>query len=142
MNLKNFQQEISPLILQRGKGYYNEGAVNDLEEEAGLWTANVEGSEVYVVEVELGENGEIDTFFCDCPHDADVCKHIVAVFYELRDRVKTIKLTPFYESKTVVFGDILQKVTEVELKGFVAFYAASDKDFKHEFELYFANKDE
>lgn len=81
MNLKNFHQEISRIILQRGKDYYNEGAVIDLEEEeeSGLWNAQVEGSEIYQVEVQLGENGEIDSFFCDCPHDADVCKHIVAV---------------------------------------------------------------
>ena len=87
MNLKNFQQEISPLILQRGKDYYNEGAVNNLEEEGGLWTANVEGSEIYSVEVELSDHNEIESYLCNYPHDADVCKHIVAVFYELKDQL-------------------------------------------------------
>lgn len=145
MNLKNFQQEISRIILQRGKDYYNEGAVIDLEEdeESGLWNAQVEGSETYQVEVQLGENGEIDAFFCDCPHDADVCKHIVAVFYELKDKVKTIKLNPAKtKADALSFGELLQKVTLSQLREFVKLYAQDDKNFKIQFELHFANKDE
>ncbi|MCF0059318.1 SWIM zinc finger domain-containing protein [Dyadobacter sp. CY356] len=70
MNLKNFHQEIPRIILQRGKDYYNEGAVISLEEEeAGLWNGVVEGAEIYLVEVVLGEGGEIDSFLCDCPHE-------------------------------------------------------------------------
>lgn len=144
MNLKNFRQEISPLILQRGKDYYNEGAVTNLEEEEeGLWNANVEGSNIYTVEVQLGENGEIDTFLCDCPHDADVCKHIVAVFYELKDRTKIIKLKPETKiNKTLSFSELLKKVAVSELKEFVEGFAKSDKNFKNQFELHFAYKDE
>jgi uncharacterized Zn finger protein len=73
MNLKNFQQQINPTILQRGKVYYDDGLVDLLDQdEEGVWQAEVEGSEVYQVEVELGKNGEIESFSCDCPHDADV----------------------------------------------------------------------
>jgi uncharacterized Zn finger protein len=84
MNLKNFQNQISPTILQRGKAYFDDGAVGmPEEEEDGLWSAEVEGSEVYLVEVELTGHHEIESYYCDCPHDADICKHIVAVFYAL-----------------------------------------------------------
>lgn len=143
MNLKNFHQEISRIILQRGKDYYNEGAVISLdEEEAGLWNAAVEGSDIYLVEVVLGEGGEIDSFLCDCPHDADVCKHIVAVFYELKDKVKTIQLKPAAKPNTGAFDDILKNLTECELKGFITYYASNNKDFKNQFELHFANKNQ
>jgi len=142
MNLKNFHQEISQIILQRGKDYYNEGAVISLEEkEHGLWNAYVEGTEVYLVEVQLDNSGEIDMFLCDCPHEENVCKHIAAVFYELKDRVKTIRLKPVEESETVGFEAILKNLTAAELKYFIAVYARDDKNFKRQFELYFANRD-
>ncbi|MCF2445734.1 hypothetical protein L0657_17365 [Dyadobacter sp. CY345] len=141
MNLKNFHQEIPRIILQRGKDYYNEGAVISLEEEeAGLWNAAVEGSEIYHVEVVLGEGDEIDSFLCDCPHDADVCKHIAAVFYELKDKVKTIQLKPGAKPGTGAFEDILKNLTEAELKGFVTYYASDNKEFKRQFALHFADK--
>ena len=141
MTIKNFHQQIPRIILQRGKDYYNDGAVISLEEEeAGLWNAAVEGSEIYLVEVVLGEGDEIDSFLCDCPHDADVCKHIVAVFYELRDKVKTIELKPAAQPKKEAFEDILNNLAEAELKGFIAYYARDNKDFRRQFELHFANK--
>lgn len=144
MNLQNFQQEISPLILQRGKEYFNEGAVSILEEdENGIWCAEVEGSEIYSVEVELSGSDEIEGYSCDCPHDADVCKHIVAVFYELKNRVETIPLKPEKKkNQALSFGELLKKVSVSELKKFVELYARSDKDFKNQFELHFAHKDE
>lgn len=64
MNLKNFQNQISPLILQRGKSYFDEGAVSILEEEEnGVWTAEVEGSEVYLLEITLEGKDEIKQCF-------------------------------------------------------------------------------
>ncbi|TDE13927.1 SWIM zinc finger family protein [Dyadobacter psychrotolerans] len=144
MNLKNFQSHISTTILQRGKAYFDEGAVSILDEaEDGIWCAEVEGSEVYSVEVELTDNDEIEGYSCDCPHDADVCKHIVAVFYELKDRIKVIKLKPKKKKdQALSFSELLKKVTVSELKGFVELYARNDKSFKNQFELHFANKDE
>ncbi|MDQ6481044.1 SWIM zinc finger family protein [Dyadobacter sp. LHD-138] len=143
MNLKNFQTQISPVILQRGKAYFDEGSVSILEEEEnGVWCAEVEGSEVYSVEVELIGNDEIEGYSCDCPHDADVCKHIVAVFYELKTRVKTVKLKPAKKGQALSFTELLKKVTVSELKEFVALFAGNDKNFKNQFELHFAHKDE
>ena len=64
-----------------------------------------------------------------------------AVFYELKDRVKTIRLKPVEESETVGFEAILKNLTAAELKSFIAVYARDDKNFKRQFELYFANRD-
>lgn len=114
MNLNNFQNQISSTILSRGKDYYHNGAVNVLEEEEdGVWSAEVVGSEIYSVEVELSDGGEIESYICDCPHDADVCKHIVAVFYELKDKVKIIRLKPEQKGKkqALSFNELLEKVS-------------------------------
>lgn len=145
MNLKNFQNHISSTILNRGKEYCYNGAVNVLEEEEdGVWCAEVEGSEVYSVEVELSAGGEIDSYTCDCPHEADVCKHIVAVFYELKDKVKIIKLKPEKKGKkqALSFNELLETISFAELKQFVSQHAQNDKNLKNQFELYFAHKDE
>ncbi|HEV7381179.1 MAG TPA: SWIM zinc finger family protein, partial [Dyadobacter sp.] len=144
MNLSNFQNHTSTTIHIRGREYYHNGAVNVLEEENGVWCAEVEGSEIYSVEVELSDAGEIEAYTCDCPHEADVCKHIVAVFYELKDKVKIIKLKPEKQVKkqALSFNALLEKVSFAELKQFVAQQAGNDKNLKVQFELYFAHKDE
>ena len=143
MNLKTFHQELHSTILWRGKEYYNQGAVTSLEEkESGVWNATVKGSEPYSVEVEVSKRGEIDSFFCDCPHDADVCKHIVAVFFELRERSERFIVQPVKETKGLTFAELLKKVSVAELKQFVELYAHSDKNFKEQFQLHFAHKDE
>jgi hypothetical protein len=52
------------------------------------WTAEVEGSDLYTVEIKLN-NGEIVSWECDCPYDyGDICKHVVAVLLYIRDNKK------------------------------------------------------
>jgi hypothetical protein len=140
MNLKNFQNQISPIILQRGKAYFDDGAVGMPEEEDGLWSAEVEGSEVYLVEVELAGHHEIESYYCDCPHGADICKHIVAVFYALKTWVKTLKPEPAKKDQALSFGELLKRVSDSELKEFVELFARQDNNFKNQFELRFAHK--
>ena len=144
MNLQNFKKHIDPTIVKRGKDYADDGHVTTLEEEEdGVWSAEVEGSEVYSVEVRLSGDGEIGGYSCDCPHDADVCKHIVAVFYELKDLVKTIKLKPEkIKNKALSFSELLNKVSVSELREFVELFARNDKNFKNQCEIHFAHKDE
>jgi uncharacterized Zn finger protein len=142
MNLQNFNQQIDPSILKRGKAYSDDGLVVSIEEEEdGLWRAEVEGSEVYAVEVEISGDGGIERYSCDCPHDADICKHIVAVFYELKDLVEPVKIKAV-KSQSVSFAELLKRVSVSELRTFVELVAKNDKQFKNRFELHFAHKDE
>lgn len=68
----------------RGWKYYQNGAVKNLRKlDDNRYAAEVHGSEVYEVEVELSHTGNaIDHYECDCPaymlYDG-ACKHIVAV---------------------------------------------------------------
>ena len=51
------------------------------------YTADVEGSELYEVIVEMNDGGEIYDISCDCPYDMeDYCKHEAAVLYALRNK--------------------------------------------------------
>lgn len=51
-----------------------------------VYRAEVEGSELYEVYVELDEGGTINSSDCDCPYDyGPICKHQAAVLLQLRD---------------------------------------------------------
>lgn len=87
MNIKDFENEFEKIILQRGHAYYKDGAVLSIErsEYDGEYSAEVEGSEIYNVSVDMDDSGQIDHVDCDCPYEYGYCKHIAAVLYYLRD---------------------------------------------------------
>lgn len=84
MTLQNWKKLFEPHILQRGRAYYEEGAVETLYRDGDMVQATVLGSGRCQVEIEL-MRGEIADWSCDCPYgeDGTPCKHLAAVFYEL-----------------------------------------------------------
>lgn len=87
LTLDNFEIQIASVIVQRGRGYYNNGSVISIEEtDDNTWTAEVEGTQLYTVEVTL-KNKTITDYSCDCPYDGGTCKHVVAVLFTLRDEL-------------------------------------------------------
>ncbi|MBS1938878.1 MAG: SWIM zinc finger family protein [Bacteroidetes bacterium] len=82
--LDRFEQEIDERILERGLKYFERGAVEEPEElEPGLYEAVVQGSEDYTVSVRLKGNA-VTGHACDCPYEGPVCKHVVALLFELQ----------------------------------------------------------
>lgn len=144
MNLNNFEDHINDTILARGKNYYKNKNVEALEEiEDGEWTATVEGSDTYFVEVSLNSStGEITGYDCDCPYDGGICKHLVAVLYTIRNHIKIeITSTPNTKGSPQNIADLLARATPHELRTFVQEYAKKDKVFRLEVALYFAHLD-
>ena len=86
MNLNDFERFMDPKILDRGKRYFGEGRVLSLEETAAnAYTAEVDGTELYVVDIQLDSQGTILDIACDCPYDmGEYCKHQVAALLALR----------------------------------------------------------
>ncbi len=83
--LSDFDTLVPPKIYSRGEEYYEEGAVFDLHEESGgAWVASVRGTEDYRVEIEL-KGGQIESWYCDCPYDGTICKHVVAVVLAIQE---------------------------------------------------------
>ncbi|WP_181163810.1 SWIM zinc finger family protein [Pontibacter mangrovi] len=147
LTLQNFEQQVNPTILERGKQYYKQLAVIWLEEsEENVWEAEVEGTEPYEVSVTLADSGEITSFACNCPYDGDMCKHIVAVLLTLQDtfrkKEKKGSKTRQKKVKNDSMEHLLQATTLEELQHFLRHYAAIHKDFKTDFELHFADKDD
>src|SRR5690625_4631711 len=97
MTHRNIEKMFPTLVYERGFTYYKNDQVDDLLFDINhhIWTANVRGTEVYFVEVNLTnfDNGSIRAY-CDCPafDTYDTCKHIVAVLLSVADR--TTKITP------------------------------------------------
>lgn len=142
LTIKNFESHINGVILQRGKEYYRNGHLLHIEEtNDNTWTAEVEGSETYTVNVTLKKNNEIIDYSCDCPYDGGTCKHVIAVFFGLRDEKEKIENKPDKASKKNVFENLLQSVSIKEYQDFIRAYAADNRKFKTEFELFFADKD-
>jgi hypothetical protein len=82
----NFKKEIASLILQRGRDYYDNGRVVSLEEIGdGHWRAEVEGTDLYSIEIKQeGEDSIYHT--CTCPYDwGPTCKHVAAVLFAIED---------------------------------------------------------
>ena len=90
MNLKDFERFIDSKILDRGRRYFKEGRVLSIEETAAnAYTAEVDGTELYVVDIQLDSQGTILDIACGCPYDmGEYCKHQVAALLALR-KLKT-----------------------------------------------------
>lgn len=144
LTLQNFDNQISGSILDRGKQYYKAGAILEIEEtNDGLWHAEVEGSEFYSVEIQVHKNNTIGECLCDCPYDGDICKHVIAVLYAIREE-KTIPIDAAKAKapKKLSFEGLLAKISLKEYKEFAKKYASQNKDFKTALELAFADKDD
>jgi hypothetical protein len=139
--LQNFEKQLNKVMLQRGKQYHEEGTVADLEENTGRWTAEVEGTETYNISVTLKNDKEIVAYNCDCPYDGAICKHVIAVLFEIKDELAARVIVPKKGAKKNQFEDLLLKISADEYRGFIKEYALNNKDFKMAFELFFADKD-
>ena len=103
--------------LARGKRYWSDGAVVDIECRQGVVTGSVQGSrrQPYEVTIVVGGGRGMPTkrdvrVVCTCPDDAGVltpaCKHAVAVLFALSDEVAIDPaLVDVIRSSTVVVFD-------------------------------------
>lgn len=157
ISLNQFEQHIDETILKRGFSYFKKGHVREPEEiDQGKYEAIVEGSEDYTVQISI-KNGIITEYVCDCPYDmGPVCKHVVAVIIYLQqdelglneesEKAKKVKGTKPAKRKTVAqqVNELLEKITDDELKQFVREKAAENPTFRNLFLSSFAqyNSDE
>jgi hypothetical protein len=85
---------------------------------------------------------EISDYNCDCPYDGDICKHIAAVLFTIREEIKALIDAPQDQKKINHFESLLSKISIDEYRTFVKHFATKNKNFKAAFELFFADKDD
>ena len=68
-------------IVQRGQSYFDNGNILQLNQgRNGTWHAEIEGNYGnYEVEIKTDNKGNVSNYYCDCPYDGTICKHIAAV---------------------------------------------------------------
>jgi len=141
MNLFNFESYIDKKILARGFDYYENDCISSLEEvDENVYEAEVEGTDLYIVEVELDDKANIIDTQCDCPYDmGEYCKHQVAVFLALRDMKNnaTHKSLVVKKRKTIDIKKILSDRTKDELVDFLFNIASEYEEIKRRIELNF-----
>jgi hypothetical protein len=134
--LDDFEARIDPMILARGQDYWEQGRVADLEpkgEEA--WRARVEGTESYLVELGLEDDGSV-FYHCTCPYDAGpVCKHVVAVLLAITQAPRERDESEARHASDEALLRLLDGVPHGELVQFLMELAHQDHGFADQLRL-------
>ncbi len=118
MNIRHFESEIDRTILARGYDYYTEGNILEVFSRGkNEYLVQIEGSEIYEVEVKFDESGRIERSVCDCPYDfGPVCKHEAAAYYELRDMINGESDREVAQEQAVKHSDLAEVLNELSKK--------------------------
>ncbi len=85
LNLIDLNQSVPSHIFKRGKSYFQNGQVQHIKQSksnTSTFHAEVLGTELYLVQLEVNDQLDILSSNCDCPYTiTDFCKHQVALCY-------------------------------------------------------------
>ncbi len=144
MNLDNFETEINPTILKRGINYFDDNLVEDLEEtEPGVWAAIIAGSDIYDIDVVVS-NQTISAWYCSCPYNGPICKHVVATLYSIREiqaksTTKTKATISKQPTRQAQLNKIIEKASREELSDYLLQLISADKTLLNKTLLHFQN---
>lgn len=102
----DFSKLFKPQIIERGEKYFTSGKVSFLEKIENKYIAIVDGTNPYVVVIDLVDDEHI-LVWCNCKYNT-FCKHIYAVIRAIREE----KFNSFYKVRYVGKAEtLLEKVT-------------------------------
>ena len=136
MNIQEFINQIPFKILQRGQNYFEDGNIIQLNPgRNGSWYAEVEGNYGnYEVGIEMDNEGNVSNYYCDCPFDGDVCKHIAALALAI-DEKNTITISPGQEHHEESWEQLIKDAKLKDLKNFLLDFGLRNQDFRHQVKL-------
>ena len=113
--------------MERGRIYFDEGRVSDLERTEDGYTAFVDGTEEYGVEILL-DGDSIEDMLCDCPHaeDGNYCKHMAAVLFAIGAGGTPLKKVPTKEDGLTPAG-LMKKIPDNQLRPLLTELVSSDE---------------
>ncbi|MDA3892083.1 MAG: SWIM zinc finger family protein [Salinivirgaceae bacterium] len=140
MNISDFRNEIPQIILERGEDYFDNDLVLDLTRmDDGKWIAEVEGSSDYTVDIAIDSNGQVNSYYCNCPYDGAICKHVAAAMYAIEDRLGCgSEDETSGNHQQASWQTMIEEAGEKELREFVLDYAAENKAFRHDVQIRFS----
>lgn len=135
--MESWKDYFEKRILDRGRSYYNNGAVQNLRKTAEGYEAYVSGTVRYEVEIEM-ENGKVEYMFCDCPYadSGENCKHMAAVMYAIEKQENgTIELNGKSgrnkQTAKENLQNIVDSIPEAELRDYVYSLAKDNKSIEN-----------
>ena len=110
--MESWKNWLQSHILERGQTCFDEGRVSDLERTEDGYTATVEGTEEYEVEILL-DGDFIEDMICDCPYaeDGNACKHMAAVLFAVSAAEPSKKKAPVKKERLTPAG-LVEKVPD------------------------------
>ena len=114
--MESWKDWFQPHILERGRAYFDEGRVIELERTEDGYAAIVEGTEDYEVEILL-EGDSIEDMLCDCPYaeDGNACKHMAAVLFAVSTAEQSEKKAPAKKERLTPAG-LVEKIPDSQLR--------------------------
>jgi len=137
----NFENLFPLSILMRGREYYEDGRVIDLENNNLNFEGTVSGTFDYQVIIEYNSTGSFDDMSCTCPYAEDhlYCKHMAAVLYAA-ENTKDITIEKPKSSHESI-EKVIVKIDVNELREFLVKIMHQNelltKNFKNYFSHYF-----
>lgn len=129
-------------ILERGYHYYMSDHVYDLCKTETGYTAMVEGTEDYFVEIDI-QDGSVKDMYCDCPYAAGGwnCKHMAAVLYKIEEE----NMESYREQKNenlkkeeAEIRSILSTMSGEQLRELLLQYAMANQNMRNDLLLKYA----
>ena len=125
--MESWKNWFQPHILERGRTYFEEGRVSDLERTEDGYTATVEGTEEYEVEILLDGNS-LEDMLCDCPYaeGGNTCKHMAAVLFAISAAEPSKKKTPVKKERLTPAG-LVEKIPDGQIRSLLTELISADE---------------
>lgn len=139
MTIPELINQIPFEILHRGQNYFNSGNILQLNQgRNGTWYAEVEGNYGnYEVEIETDNKKKVTNYYCDCPYDGSICKHIAAVALAINEK-NTIAVSSGDEANEESWEQLINEAKLKDLRNFMLDYGVKNQDFRHQIKLAFS----
>lgn len=125
--MKFWKDWFQPHILERGRTYFDEGRVSELERTEDGYAAIVTGTEEYEVEILLAGDS-IEDMLCDCPYaeDGTACKHMAAVLFAVA-AAEPSKKKPSKREKRPTPAGLVEKIPDGQLRPLLTELISADE---------------
>jgi hypothetical protein len=157
MELANFEKSLQPILQKKGFDYFIKGKIDELENNGQHWFAFLREKETdYDVQTFLN-NGILSNYQCDCAAETEVCEHLIALFYAVKEKneaadgtTKTVKAkttkvakepkVPKKSNKPETFVQLVERIPADQLRAFLKESFSRNQQFKSLFMVYFASE--
>lgn len=130
------------IILERGLDYFQNGNVSELKVTDTGYSAIVEGSESYDVEIRINR-GSVTDMYCSCPYaeDGTYCKHMAAALFAIDnlkyDSINLMTKQEVRDQKALI--KVIDKIPENEIRKIVLDLANENDSLRNYFMIKYSD---